>query len=53
MWRTYVICVLVGLLIAAAVGSAALVRQASSAQSEADGLRQRLIAAQSTQTALQ
>jgi hypothetical protein len=53
MWRTYVICVLVGLLIAAAVGSAALVRQASSAQSDADRLRQRLVAAQSTQTALQ
>jgi hypothetical protein len=53
MWRTYVICVLVGLLIAATVGSAVLVRQAGSAQSDADQLRQRLVAAQSTQASLQ
>jgi hypothetical protein len=53
MWRTYVICVLVGLLIAAVVGSSVLVRQAGSAQADAATLRQRLAAAETTQTALQ
>src|SRR5437879_919883 len=53
VWRTYVICVLTGLLIAGVVGSAAVVRQVGVAQSDADRLRQRLIAAESTQSSLQ
>src|SRR4029077_2311791 len=53
MWRTYLICVLVGLLIAAVVGGATLVRQVGVAQSDAERQRHRAVAAESTQSSLQ
>jgi hypothetical protein len=53
MWRSYVICVLLGLLLVAAGGSVLLTRQMLSAQAETARLRQQLAAAQSAQNALQ
>jgi hypothetical protein len=53
MWRNYVICVLIGLLIATSVSSLTLLRQSQSAQSQVDLLRQRAVAAESTRTSLQ
>src|SRR5438034_6614183 len=42
MWRTYVICVLIGLLLVSTGGNVLLTRQLLAAQSDADRLRQRL-----------
>jgi hypothetical protein len=53
MWRTYVICVLIGLLLVSTGGSVLLERQVLSAQSDADHVRQRLAAAESVQASLQ
>src|ERR1043166_2905160 len=53
MWRNYVICVLVGLLLAVSLSSATLLRQNATSQSEADRFRQRATAAEATQTSLQ
>jgi hypothetical protein len=53
MWRNYVICVLIGLLLVSTGGSVLLTRQILSTQSDADRLRQRLAAAQSAQASLQ
>jgi len=53
MWRNYVICVLIGLLLATSVSSVTLLRQSTAVQSDADRLRQRAVAAESTTTSLQ
>ncbi len=53
MWRSYVICVLIGLLLVSTGGSVLLMRQVVSAQSDANRLRQRLAAAESAQASLQ
>src|SRR5579859_5493702 len=53
MWRTYVICVLIGLLLVSTGGSVLLERQVLSTQADADRLRQRLSAAESAQASLQ
>ncbi|HLZ26010.1 MAG TPA: hypothetical protein VKV73_01660 [Chloroflexota bacterium] len=53
MWRTYVICVLIGLLLVSTGGSVLLERQVLSAQADADRLRQRVAAAESAQAKLQ
>jgi hypothetical protein len=53
VWRTYVICVLLGLLLVATGGSVMLTRQILSAQADADRLRQRVAAAESAQSKLQ
>src|SRR5438105_1586444 len=53
MWRNYVICVLLGLLIAVSATSLNLLRQDMTAQSEADRLRQRAVAAEATRSGLQ
>jgi len=53
MWRNYVICVLVGLLIATSLGGLALLRQSQSTQSQTDQLRQRAAAAEATSASLQ
>jgi hypothetical protein len=53
MWRNYVICVLIGLLVAVSASSITLLRQNQVAQSDANGLRQRAAAAESTRTSLQ
>src|SRR5438067_762303 len=42
MWRTYVICVLIGLLLVSTGGNVLLTRQLLAAQADADRLRQRL-----------
>src|SRR4030081_334497 len=42
MWRTYVICVLIGLLLVSTGGNVLLTRQLLTAQTDADRLRQRL-----------
>src|SRR5579859_4251890 len=42
MWRTYVICVLIGLLLVSTGGNVLLTRQMLVAQADADRLRQRL-----------
>ena len=42
MWRTYVICVLIGLLLVSTGGNVLLTRQLLTAQADADRLRQRL-----------
>ncbi|MCA1646377.1 MAG: hypothetical protein LC797_13265 [Chloroflexi bacterium] len=42
MWRTYVICVLIGLLLVSTGGNVLLTRQMLAAQADADRLRQRL-----------
>src|SRR5438876_11235717 len=53
MWRSYVICVLSGLLVVSTGGSVLLMRQVVSAQSDANRVRQRLAAAESAQASLQ
>jgi hypothetical protein len=53
MWRSYVICVLIGLLLVSTGGSVLLMRQIVSAQSDADRLRQRVAAAESASASLQ
>jgi hypothetical protein len=42
MWRTYVICVLIGLLLVSTGGNVLLTRQLLAAQADSDRLRQRL-----------
>src|ERR1700674_5677063 len=42
MWRTYVICVLIGLLLVSTGGNVLLTRQVLTAQADNDRLRQRL-----------
>jgi hypothetical protein len=53
MWRSYVICLLLGLLLAAGAGSVVLTRQLLAAQAEGARLRQQMTAAQSAQASLQ
>jgi hypothetical protein len=53
MWRNYVICVLIGLLIAISVSSLVLLRQTQTNQADLNGLRQRAAAAEATRTSLQ
>jgi hypothetical protein len=53
MWRSYVICVLLGLLLVSTGGSVLLTRQMLAAQSDADRQRQRAAAAESAQASLQ
>jgi hypothetical protein len=42
MWRTYVICVLIGLLLVSSGSSIVLLRQVVVSQAETDRLRQQL-----------
>jgi hypothetical protein len=51
MWRNYVICLLIGLLLATSVSSANLLRQTQSQQAELNSLRQRVAAASTEPTA--
>ncbi len=53
MWRNFVICVLIGLLIATSLSSLTLFRQTQTTQSQTDQLRQQAVAAQATSTGLQ
>jgi hypothetical protein len=53
MWRNYVICVLVGLLIATSLSSLTLLRQSQATRSQSDQLRQRAVAAEATSASLQ
>src|SRR5262245_33156037 len=53
MWRNYVICVLIGLLLAVSASSVMLLRQMRTAQSDANTQRQRALAAEATSAALQ
>jgi hypothetical protein len=53
MWRNYVICVLIGLLIAVSVSSIVLLRQTQTSQSDLNSLRQRAVAAEATSSSLQ
>jgi hypothetical protein len=53
MWRNYVICVLIGLLIATSLGGLTVLRQSQSSQSQTDQLRQRAVAAEATSDSLQ
>jgi hypothetical protein len=53
MWRNYVICVLIGLLIATSLTSLTLFRQTQTTQSQTDQLRQRAVAAEATSSSLQ
>src|SRR6516164_7299287 len=53
MWRNYVICVLIGLLIAVTVSSIVLLRQTQTTQSDLNSLRQRAVAAEATSSSLQ
>ncbi|MBV9577412.1 MAG: hypothetical protein JO057_02355 [Chloroflexi bacterium] len=53
MWRNYVICVLIGLLIATSLSSLTLLRQTQTTQSQTDQLRQRAVAAEATSSSLQ
>jgi hypothetical protein len=53
MWRNYVICVLVGLLIAVSLGGLNVLRQNLTTQSQTDQLRQRAVAAEATSASLQ
>src|SRR5581483_2956608 len=53
MWRNYVICILLGLLIATSVTSLNLLRQTQAQQADVVALRQRATAAEATRTALQ
>jgi hypothetical protein len=52
MWRNYVICVLIGLLLAVSASSVMLLRQTQLAQSDASTQRQRAVAAEATSSAL-
>lgn len=53
MWRNYVICVLIGLLLVSTGGSVLLTRQMLAAQADADRLRQRAATAESARAGLQ
>jgi hypothetical protein len=53
MWRTYVICVLLGLLLVSTGGDVLLTRQVLGQQSDVDRLRARLTAAETQQSNLQ
>ncbi len=53
MWRTAIIVVLIGLLLASAGGNALLTRQMLSDQTDSDRLRARAVAAEATRGALQ
>ena len=53
MWRNYVICVLIGLLLVASGSSVVLLRQSMLTQATTEQLRQRVVSAQATQTSLQ
>jgi hypothetical protein len=53
MWRNYVICVLIGLLLVSTGGNVVLMRQVLSAQADTERLRQRLVAAESAQNSVQ
>jgi hypothetical protein len=53
MWRTYVICVLIGLLLVSTGSNVLLLRQVLATQADADRLRSRLTAAEGTQNSLQ
>ncbi|MDQ6670589.1 MAG: hypothetical protein M3069_07515 [Chloroflexota bacterium] len=53
MWRNYVICVLIGLLLVSTGGSVVLTRQVITTQADADRLRQRLAASESARASLQ
>jgi hypothetical protein len=53
MWRTYVICVLIGLLLVSTGGNVLLLRQTFVQQGESDRLRARLVAAEGAQNRLQ
>ena len=53
MWRTYVICVLIGLLLVSTGGNVLLMRQVLAVQSDTDRLRSRLTATESAQNSLQ
>jgi hypothetical protein len=53
MWRNYVICVLIGLLIATSLSSLTLFRQTGATRGQTDQLRQRAVAAEATSSSLQ
>jgi hypothetical protein len=53
MWRNYVICVLIGLLIATSISSLVLLRQSQTTQADLSGFRQRAAAAEATRSSLQ
>jgi hypothetical protein len=53
MWRTYVICVLIGLLLVSTGGNVLLSRQVLGQQADVDRLRARLTAAETQQSNLQ
>jgi hypothetical protein len=53
VWRTYVICVLIGLLLVSTGSNVLLMRQVLAVQSDTDRLRSRLTAAESAQSSLQ
>jgi len=53
MWRNYVICVLIGLLVATSLSSLVLLRQSQTTQADLNGFRQRAVAAEATRTSLQ
>jgi hypothetical protein len=53
MWRNYVICVLIGLLIATSVSSLVLLRQSQVIQADLSSSRQRAVAAEATRSSLQ
>src|SRR5438876_9495451 len=53
MWRTYVICILIGLLLVSTGSNVLLMRQVLAVQSDTDRLRSRLTAAESAQNSLQ
>ena len=53
MWRSYVICVLIGLLLVSTGGNLLLGRQVIQQQTDADRLKQRLASSDSAQNSLQ
>jgi hypothetical protein len=53
MWRNYVICVLIGLLLVSTGGNVLLLRQTIQTQADTDRLRSRLTVTESTQNSLQ
>jgi hypothetical protein len=53
MWRNYVICVLIGLLVAVSVSSLFLLRQTQTTEADLTSFRQRAVAAEATRSSLQ
>ncbi|HYW89348.1 MAG TPA: hypothetical protein VFB50_16370, partial [Chloroflexota bacterium] len=53
MWRTAIIVVLIGVVLASAAGNVLLTRQVQSEQSDSDRLRARAVAAEATRGTLQ